>query len=121
MTESDLTQQGGYLASHPLFDLRDPPTAIIGVNDLTALGALRAAQERGIIVGKELAIAGFDGTEAGEHAHPSLTTIAQPVYSIGREVCRLLVQILSGEAVNPRGHIIEPELIIRASTNFKLE
>lgn len=120
IAEADLTRQGGYHAAQPLFSMPEPPTAIIGVNDLTALGALRAAQERGIKVGVDLAIAGFDGTEAGEHAHPSLTTIAQPVYAIGRQVSQLLVKVLNGEKVEPSGFIIQPELIVRASTDFQL-
>lgn len=119
--EADLTQKGGYQAAQSFFNMPSPPTAIIGVNDLTALGAMRAAQEQSIRVGVDLAIAGFDGTEAGEHAHPSLTTIAQPVYAIGRQVSQLLVKFLNGEKAEPSGFIIQPELIVRASTDFQLK
>ena len=118
--EADLTRRGGYQAAQSLFNMSSPPTAIIGVNDLTALGAMRAAQESGIRVGVDLAIAGFDGTEDGEHANPPLTTIAQPVYAIGRQVSQLLVKHLKGEQAEPSGFIIDPELIVRASTDFQL-
>ncbi len=60
--------------------LANPPTAIIGVNDLTAVGAMRAARERGLVVGRDLAVAGYDGTDDLEHSQPPLTTLRQPVY-----------------------------------------
>jgi LacI family transcriptional regulator len=116
--EADLTRSGGFQATQLLLDLETPPTAIIGVNDLTALGALRAVQERGMIVGQDIAIAGFDGTEAGEHSHPPLTTVDQPVYAIGRRVCGLLVKTMCGGIIQEYGITIQPELVIRSSTNF---
>jgi LacI family transcriptional regulator len=121
ITSADLTQSGGYQAAQHLLDLPQSPSAIIGINDLTALGAMRAGLERGLVIGRDLAIAGFDGTEAGEHAHPPLTTIAQPVYKIGRQVCQLLVRSLNGEALPDKKIILQPELVVRASSRFRLE
>ena len=56
-TEGDLTRPGGYQAALHLLTLREPPTAIIGVNDLTAIGAMRAAHEHGLVVGRDVAVA----------------------------------------------------------------
>ncbi|MER3514751.1 MAG: transcriptional regulator, partial [Chloroflexota bacterium] len=68
VTEGNLTRMGGYQAAQRLLALPQPPTAIVGVNDLTAIGAMRAARERGLVIGRDLAVAGFDGTEDAEHA-----------------------------------------------------
>jgi LacI family transcriptional regulator len=114
--EGPLTRSGGYEAAEALLDREPTPSAIIGANDLTALGAMRAAQERGLAVGPELAIAGFDGIEASEHSHPPLTTIYQPVYDIGRRVCSMLVTIIEGDELPEAQLVIEPKLIIRQST-----
>lgn len=118
--QADLTRSGGYDATKQLMIMQDPPTAIIGINDLTAIGAMRAAHESGKHVGQDLAIAGFDGTEAGEHAHPPLTTVAQPVYTIARKVCQLLVKVLNGEHLDKSEIIIQPTLVIRKSTDFQM-
>lgn len=116
LAEGDLTRKGGYLAALRLLSLPTPPTAIIGVNDLTAIGALRAVHEKGLQAGKQIAIAGFDGIEDTEHSHPPLTTVRQPVYEIARQLIRLLVKLINGEEVEEGQILIQPELIIRSST-----
>lgn len=114
--KGDLTRSGGYEATKQLIELSTPPTAIIGVNDLTALGAIRAAQEGGLIVGEDLSIAGFDGTVAGEHAHPTLTTVYQPVYEIGRRVSAMLIDLIEKQTRSDLQSLIRPRLIVREST-----
>ena len=112
----DLTEESGYRITNELLRLPNKPTAIIGCNDLTALGALRAAKEKGIKIGSELAIAGYDGIAETEFTNPPLTTLFQPTYEIARKMANMLLSIIAGQSpVNP--HIsIEPELIIREST-----
>jgi len=113
--EGDLSRTGGYDAALRLFDLPKPPTAIIGVNDLTAIGAMRAARERGLMVGKDIAIAGYDGTDDSEHTQPPLTTLRQQVYEIARQLAQMLIARIAGEPVQAR-LIIQPELVVREST-----
>jgi DNA-binding LacI/PurR family transcriptional regulator len=59
-----------------LLGLPDPPDAVFCFNDLLAVGALRAAAERGLRVPADVAIVGFDNTEESAYSLPSLTTIA---------------------------------------------
>ncbi|MER3544534.1 MAG: LacI family transcriptional regulator [Chloroflexota bacterium] len=116
VTEGNLTRMGGYQAAQRLLALPQPPTAIVGVNDLTAIGAMRAARERGLVIGRDLAVAGFDGTEDAEHADPPLTTLNQPVYEIARRLVRMLLALIAGEPLAERRVVLQPELIVRAST-----
>lgn len=115
---ADLTERGGYAAAARLLASARRPTAIIAGNDLMALGAMRAAQARGLSIGKELSIVGFDDIVLAEHANPPLTTVRQPIYEIGRQVCRMLVQVLSGAALEADECqvLFEPQLVIRDST-----
>ncbi len=115
VAEGDLSRAGGYEAAFPLLDMSKPPTAIICVNDLTAIGAMRAARERGMIVGKDIAIAGYDGTDDSEHTEPPLTTLRQEVYGIARQLAQMLIAHISGERIDCK-QIIQPQLIIREST-----
>ncbi len=118
---SDLTQRGGFWAMNRLLDLPVPPTAVIACNDLMALGAISAAQKRGLVVGRDIAITGFDDIPLAEHSHPSLTTVRQPIYEIGRQICNMLIRLVRGEELEERHVLLEPELIIRESSGAKLE
>jgi LacI family transcriptional regulator len=113
---SDLTQRGGFRAMNALLDLASPPTAVIACNDLMALGAISAAQKRGLVVGQDVAITGFDDIPLAEHSHPSLTTIHQPIYDIGRRICAMLIRLIQGEELTERHVLLQPELIVRESS-----
>ncbi|HXW00745.1 MAG TPA: substrate-binding domain-containing protein, partial [Anaerolineae bacterium] len=114
--EGDLTQRAGREAGGRLLDMTKPPTAIVACNDLMALGAMSAAQERRLIVGRDIAITGFDDTPWAEHAHPPLTTVHQPIYRIGTMVCEMLVKVIRGEELAERQIILQPSLVIRQSS-----
>ncbi len=112
----DLTQRGGFECAQRLLDLQDPPTAIAAFNDLMAFGAMSAAQERGLSVGQQISISGFDNIPMAEHTHPTLTTVHQPIYQIGRRVCELLIRTIRNEPIEETQVILKPSLIVRRST-----
>ena len=116
VVEGDLTSEGGYLAGEHLLTLTNPPTAITCVDDMTAIGVLHAARERGWTVGQNLAVAGFDGIEGFEHTQPPLTTINQPVYRIARRLVQMLAAQITGKPLEEKRVQIEPVLEIRQST-----
>jgi LacI family transcriptional regulator len=115
---ADLTERGGYAVATRLLTAPHRPTAIVACNDLMAIGAMRAAREQGLRVGQDLSVVGFDDIPVAEHAHPPLTTVHQPIYDIGQRVCRMLAQILAGEALDANEYqvLFRPELVIRDST-----
>jgi len=112
---SDLTQNGGYQQAKELLTLPNPPTAIAACNDLMAFGAISAAQDLGLVVGKDVAITGFDDTPLAEHFHPPLTTVHQPVYQIGSMVCEILIERIQNGTQDIKQVMIQPELMIRRS------
>ncbi len=116
VARADLTPTGGYQAAGQLLALETAPTAIVCVNDLTAIGAMHAAHECGLKVGRDIAIAGFDGIADSAHTQPPLTTLDQPVYEIARQLVKMLLALLNGEALSERQVKIEPKLLIREST-----
>jgi len=116
IAESDLTLQGGYQAAQKLFSSSNPPSAVVCINDLTAMGAIQAASAQGLVVGRDVAIAGFDGIEEERHTQPALTTLKQPVYDIARELVKLLLAEINGTPAAERRIHLHPELILRAST-----
>ena len=116
IVSTDMSSAGGYEAAHTLFANSVQPNAILCVNDETALGILHAAHEGGFTIGKDIAVAGFDGVSDSCHSEPALTTFAIPVADIARQLALMLMEKLNGQLLQPREVVIEPELLIRAST-----
>jgi LacI family transcriptional regulator len=87
------------------------------VNDIIALGVLRAAQEAGIRVPEQLSIIGMDDIHAAATTSPPLTTVAKPKYDIGTTAARMLLERMTGAADEAqRSQLLPCELIERGST-----
>ena len=97
-TASDLTIDAGAAAASLLLDAEAPPTALVCQSDLLALGAIRAAGDRGLSVPEDLSVAGFDGIEA-PWFDGVLTTADQLPAEKGRELGRMMTALLAGEKV----------------------
>lgn len=91
-------------------------TAVIAVDDDLALGAISEAHRRGIEVGPEVAISGFDDLPSAEVVSPTLTSVRQPFEQIGSVMVDMLGEVLAGIASEPRGVFLEPALVVREST-----
>jgi DNA-binding LacI/PurR family transcriptional regulator len=96
-----------------------PPTAILAMSDVLALGVLQAAEEHGVAVPAELSVVGFDDSPAAALAHPPLTTVAQPHEEKGRLAAEWLVKAIDrGGPGRPRRRraILPTELVVRSTT-----
>lgn len=115
LVQGDLTQRSGYELANSLMDHPLQPSALIAFNDLMAIGAISAAQERGLVIGRDVSITGFDNIPMTEHSPPPLTTVHQPIYQIGARLCELLIRQIRGEQEQPEQILLEPSLVIRQS------
>jgi len=114
--EGYFDQKDGYEQAMVLLGHPNPPTAIVGFNDLIAFGVINAAKNRGLHIGSEFAVTGFDNGQMAALYRPPLTTISQPTYEIGGMLFQLLIQNL-GNVKAPKPQILlSPELIVREST-----
>lgn len=115
--ESDFTHEAARKATRKLYKLPKPPDAVFGFADIIAIGVLLEVKEMGLKVPHDVAIAGFGNDDVSALVHPSLTTMSQPSFEIGRKSAGLLIDELSDEGSSPRKlEVIKPELIIRDST-----
>ncbi|MFK7803699.1 MAG: LacI family DNA-binding transcriptional regulator [Anaerolineae bacterium] len=117
--EGSMTRESGYEQMNILLANRSRPTAVIAGNDMMALGAMDAVQERGLVVGEDISISGFDDVPISAYTNPPLTTLRQPIYDIGRQCCRMLVEILSGKQPDPLQVLLTPNPVFRGSTGPK--
>ena len=106
--------------TNSILQMNPRPTAIFALNDLMALGALRAAAEAGCSVPGDLAVVGYDDLEIARFTNPPLTTIAQPKKAIGVQAVNLLVNRMSQKNRPPSRLILPPELIVRRSTQHMM-
>jgi DNA-binding LacI/PurR family transcriptional regulator len=103
------TDCGRAVAGH-LLDRRVPPTAVAAMSDVLALGALEAVRERGLDVGRDVSVTGFDDVPAASAA--GLTTVAQPIRDKGRRMARMLLDPDADE----RRVVLATSLVRRTST-----
>ena len=91
-------------------------TALVGMNDLLALAALKAASALGVRVPQQLSVTGFDDLEVVSHLPVPLTTVAQDPLALGREAATLLLRRVEDGPGLPRRVVLPTQLIRRAST-----
>ncbi|MDX6504385.1 MAG: hypothetical protein QOE29_1510 [Gaiellaceae bacterium] len=110
------TIENGLAAARALLDLPQPPTAIVAFNDKMAVGAVQAAQERGLRVPADLSIVGFDDLDLSRVVVPALTTVRQPLDEMARIAVALLMRLIDGQEIDTLHVELATELIVRAST-----
>lgn len=103
----------GERAAAQLLDLPDRPTAVFVADNLMALGALSEVRRRGLRVGDDLAVAGFDDPPWFRLLDPPMTTVSQPVGPMGSIAVETLVAAINGD-VAP-SHLLGCQLVVRAS------
>jgi LacI family transcriptional regulator, galactose operon repressor len=106
----------GYPVAQQLMAHNRPFTALVSFNDVAAIGAIRGFRDHGLRVPEDVSIVGFDDIQSAAYNNPSLTTIRQPLHSMGTHAARLLLERLHGRKDYPDQVAIVPELIIREST-----
>lgn len=92
------------------------PDAFFTCSDVYAAATINAAQNLGIRVPEDLSVIGVDNVEASRMTHPTITTISQPGYQLGRQACSILVEKISVPETPHRQILLHTELIIREST-----
>lgn len=112
----DLTRDGGYDAAMQLLEQPPQLTAIIACNDLMAFGAMQAVTDRGLKVGEDIAIGGFDDLPLAQQTTPTLTTIRQPIFEIGQQLIDLLIRIINDDPPENVKRLVKPTLVIRESS-----
>jgi LacI family transcriptional regulator len=107
--------QNGYELMAPLLSLPNPPTAVLCASDLLAIGAMRAMEERGLVVPRDMAVVGFDDSDLCDLTRPKLTTVRQDIKLIGERALGMLLEMINDSNYSPKHVIMPTELIVRES------
>lgn len=106
--------EGGQAATARL--LQRGVTGIVCGSDPLALGAIRAARRRGLVVPADVSVVGFDDSAFMTCTEPPLSTVRQPIEAMGRAAVDLLCAQIQGTQAHPGELLFEPELVVRGST-----
>lgn len=93
---------------------REPPTALFCANDHAAIGAGRALADRGLRVGKDVALVGYNDIPQAAYLETPLSSVRTDLGAMGRTAARKLVSLIEGQ--DEASTTLEPALIVRASS-----
>ncbi len=110
----NFSMEGGAEAMAALLDLPNPPTAVFAMSDEMAFGAISEMRSRGLRSPDDMAIIGFDDHQMSELM--GLTTIRQPVESIGELAGRAVLATIRNVATPISHQVVETQLMVRSTT-----
>ncbi|WEG11192.1 LacI family DNA-binding transcriptional regulator [Pullulanibacillus sp. KACC 23026] len=110
----DWEYESGYTQGKLLLQSKEPPTAILGMNDLMAAGAMKGCRELGLAIPDDLSVMGIDDREMSFFLNPSLTTMKIPLTQMGRLSMVILDKLVKGEKVE-KPDLLGCKLVVRES------
>lgn len=116
MKDGDYRVTGGMSAMTELLSMKDRPTAILTANDLTAIGAMRAAFKWGLSIPADISIVGFDDIDLSDIVHPPLSTLRLPRNELAEAFFHALQDFREDPHAEGRQYTVKTSLIIREST-----
>ena len=114
VVEGDFREGGGREAMERLLERTTELDAVFVANDQMAAGAMRAVRDRGLDVPLDLSLVGYDDVLLAQYLSPTLTTVRQPLFDMGRAAGDIAIALLEQKKVEVRTRF-EPELVVRKS------
>lgn len=111
------SHKDGIKPTKKLLSISPPPDAIFAINDNVATAAMHVAKKMGLNIPSDISIVGFDDEPHSSYFSPALSSVWQPVYSLGMLSARILLKRIKNGNPNEgyRREVFKPELVVRAS------
>jgi LacI family transcriptional regulator len=113
---ADFRSDGGYHAMTSLLALSPRPDAVFGANNLMTVGLLERLVDERVDVPSDIGVVGFDDVAWANLVRPSLTTVAQPTYELGRTAAELLVERIKAPGRRASTVTLHTKLHVRESS-----
>ncbi len=107
--------EDGSEGARTLLQSDQPPRAILASSDSLALGLYRTADQLGLSIPEDLAVAGYNDIPTASFLTPPLTTASIPIFEIGKQAVESLHSLIQNSDQPTIQKVFQPELIIRAS------
>lgn len=113
--------ESGYEQTGALLDMEHPPTAILATNNLLCIGCMEAIRERGLRLGEDISLVGFDDTLLAQYTTPGVTVVRRETLEMGRMGARRLIELMEGKPAASAGRkIVLPVTLVRRDSVKKL-
>jgi len=113
--EGDYNYDTGYNVMSRMLDEGKKPTAVVAINDFTAIGVMRCIKERGLRIPEDIALVSYDNTYMTEMVYPKITSIDYNYEEYGKSLVSAAVRLIRGEEVETL-KMVTPTLVVRESS-----
>lgn len=110
--ETEFSLEGGIEITNEIIDKCECFDAIFYSNDVMAIGGMKTLKRREYKIPEDIAIMGFDGITLSRMIEPELTTIQQPIYNMGQQACKLIIDIINEEPIDNTKVYFAPNIIV---------
>lgn len=118
----DFTEESGYAAGVRLAGMSPRPTAVFALNDAMALGAMSALRSTGLVIPRDIGVAGFDDIPTAQYLEPPLTTVRVDISALGARAAERLFAVLQAPERLPSFRSVVPtSLVIRRSCGSRAD
>lgn len=113
----DWFEEDGYRLTDQLLGLEDRPTAILAANNLLCIGCAECLCDRGLVIGKDISLVGFDDSIVARYIAPGITCIRRATSEMGEIGAEMLLSLLNNrpEDIKERKRVLDVELVRRSS------
>jgi DNA-binding LacI/PurR family transcriptional regulator len=112
---ADFNPRSASSAMTDLLGLSAPPDAVLALDDLIALSAMREAKRQGRRIPDDIAFIGFNDSPLCQYVEPSLTSIAVEIPALARRATEMLAALIEGHEPTPKRQIVPARLVKRES------
>ncbi|MBS3787792.1 LacI family DNA-binding transcriptional regulator [Candidatus Bipolaricaulota bacterium] len=116
VSHAQYTQEAGHNMASAYISKQDKFTAIFCANDIIALGAIEALERDGLVVPEDVSIVGYDNISYASLPRIMLTTVSQPIYTMGYDAAESLIDISENEKEQSIQRELTPKLVVRNTT-----
>ncbi len=108
-------EKSGYEKMKKMMEKSEKIDGVFCVNDLVAIGVIKALKEKGVRIPQDVAVVGFDDTSLCNYVSPSLTSIRQPAEEMGKVAAKILMELINGSSTVKK-YVFSPDLVVRQSS-----
>lgn len=117
IVEGEFLQESGYRAMSMIMSLPEPPTALVVIDDVVAIGVLRGLTEIGFKVPDDISLVSFNNIAMSQLTSPPLTTVDIGIYQLGYTASQALISTIQGDEAHRNRILIPHRLVVRESSN----
>ncbi len=113
----DFNQDFAYVNTEELLKAKHKPDAIFAMSDRLAIGAMECIKKFGLKMPDDIGLIGFNNEPISKLLSPTISTIDQPAFEMGKKAARMFIQLINNRDMQPEDITLTPRLIARQSSN----